>query len=138
MRIAFTAETETWTFALDREGYCQSVVATRRRDGSPVIRTLTREAQNAVGAQFLGAVDPRINGGVAAVPRVGTPMLFGYVDSQSRIRVLRTGPLRAFEVFDDGGEEQLDEQVDALLSALESNIESEEDVDLRRGVFTEE
>jgi hypothetical protein len=126
MRIAFRAETENWTFAMDRDGYCQSVVATPARDGSPAVRTLTREAQKAVGAQFIGAVDPQEKGGVAAEPRIGTPMLLGYVDSQSRIRVLRTGPLRAFEAFDEGCEEQLDKQVDELLSVLESTIESEE------------
>jgi hypothetical protein len=114
MRIAFTAETKHWTFVLDEEGVCRSVVPTPAPDGVPTVRSLTRDVQRIVGAQFLGAVDAA--GCFAGEPRVGAPMLFGYVDSDSRIRVLRTSPVCFFDTFDEASDACLDAEVDELLA----------------------
>jgi hypothetical protein len=98
MRITHSAQTPQWTFHLDEEGICQSVVPTPGYEG-PMIRELTPLAHGCVGAQFVAAVDPRVPGGVAAEPRLGTPMLFAYVDADGRIRLLRTGPVLSFTTF---------------------------------------
>jgi hypothetical protein len=97
MNAVRSAVTPLWTFLLDSEGVCRAVVPTADRSGRPTVRTLTREVHDSVGAQFVGAVDPRVPGGVCARPRIGAPMLLAYVDADSRIRLLRTGPLVAFE-----------------------------------------
>jgi hypothetical protein len=99
MRIALRAQTEHWTFHFDDEGFCRSVVATPAQDGGLVIRPLTREAHDCLGAQFLGVVDAGVPGGVSARPRPCASMLLGYVDADSRIRLLRTGPIVGFEAL---------------------------------------
>jgi hypothetical protein len=97
MKVVHSAATPRWTFLLDADGICRAVVPTPSPGGGPVFRALTREVHDMVGAQFLGAVDASVPGGVAAQPRVGSPMLFAFVDPDGRIRLLRTGPLAAFE-----------------------------------------
>jgi hypothetical protein len=98
MRIAHSATTPQWTFHLDEDGICQSVVPTPGKKGV-TFRALTPLAHGCVGAQFVAAVDRKVPGGVAATPRVGEPMLFAYVDGDGRIRLLRTGPVLAFTTF---------------------------------------
>jgi hypothetical protein len=109
MNILRSAVTPRWTFLLDGDGVCRAVVPTADGSRKPVVRTLTREVHDCVGAQFVGAVDARVPGGVVAKPRLGAPMLLAYVDADSRIRLLRTGPLVAFQTHaGDAGREDRD------------------------------
>jgi hypothetical protein len=97
MNIVHSAVTPRWTFLLDAKGICRAVVPSRNESDRPVFRTLTREVHDCVGAQFVGAVDAHVPGGVAGKPRLGAPMLFAFADADGRIRLLRSGPLMSFE-----------------------------------------
>jgi len=90
MRIAYAAHTDSCTFFLDEEGYCRRVL---RRRG------LADEgaAQRCIGAQYVASLDFETRGGLVAMPQVGAPMLFAYVDENSRIALVRTGAVRRFE-----------------------------------------
>lgn len=97
MNIVHSAVTPRWTFLLDAKGVCRAVVPSSNGSKRPVFRTLTREVHDCVGAQFVGAVDARVPGGVAGKPRLGSPMLFAFADADGKIRLLRSGPLMSFE-----------------------------------------
>ena len=90
MEIAYAAHTDTCSFLLDENGICRRVVP---RGNNAIPAT----AQQCVGAQYLAALDATVEGYLVAVPRVGSPMLFGMVQATGRIAVVRTGRVIRFE-----------------------------------------
>ncbi|MFO0677132.1 MAG: hypothetical protein U0169_11390 [Polyangiaceae bacterium] len=90
MEIAYAAHTDTCSFLLDENGICRRVVP---RGNNAVPET----AAQCVGAQYLAALDATVEGYLVAVPRVGSPMLFGMVQATGRIAVVRTGRVIRFE-----------------------------------------
>lgn len=147
--IRYAAYTESSTFLLDEEGYCLNVVFT------PSASLDTREkAQRCIGAQYVASLDFRIEGGLAALPKVGLPLLFAYTTESGKIALARTGPLVAFETRaerdsgvrtlpdidvavddDDGYDEYDDEQTSRYVEEEEPTTQyhSEPGARLRRG-----
>lgn len=83
MDVAYAAHTESGTFMLDERGVCRWAV--------------TETDQRIVGAQFVATLDLSSEQGLAALPKVGAPMLFAAVDASGHITLLRTGPLLRWE-----------------------------------------
>jgi hypothetical protein len=93
MEIVYVAHTQSGVFMLDEQGVCRWAVA---RPG----RTQEQEKvpERIVGAQYVATLDLEEPGGLVALPRVGSPMLFAATDPVSgRIRLVRTPPLLRFE-----------------------------------------
>ena len=109
MSVAYAATTEGCTFLLDEDGVCRRVLLRheRRADGTLGGRTRSQAARRCIGAQYVAAIDVRVEGGLVPMPRLGTPMLFAYTDDDGRLAVVRTGPLTRFETV--GAEPSRDE-----------------------------
>jgi hypothetical protein len=94
--IAYAAHTDTCTFYLDEDGTCRRVVRHRgevAREADP--------AQRCVGAQYVASLDPTARGMLAAMPRLGVPLIFAYVGENGRIALVRTGAISKFEPATD-------------------------------------
>jgi hypothetical protein len=105
--VAYAATTEGCTFLLDEDGICRRVLlrhGRRAADATLGGRTRTQAARRCIGAQYVAAIDVRVEGGLVPMPRLGTPMLFAYTDDDGRLAVVRTGPLTRFETL--GGERE--------------------------------
>jgi hypothetical protein len=99
---AYAAYTDACTFFLDEDGVCLRVDLTRRGPDERTLggRTRASAAERCVGAQYVASIDPRVAGGLVALPQVGAPLLFAYVGPDKRIAVVRTGALVRFEKLD--------------------------------------
>ena len=104
MEIAYAAVTESGTFMLDERGVCRWAVAGRNPDGSK-----SKVPDRIVGGQFVATLDLDSEQGLAALPKVGAPMLFAVVDSSGHISLVRTAKLVRWE--DKRGEELEIEEV---------------------------
>ena len=109
MSVAYAATTEGCTFLLDEDGVCRRVLLRheRRTDATLGGRTRSQAARRCIGAQYVAAIDVRVEGGLVPMPRLGTPMLFAYTDDDGRLAVVRTGPLTRFETV--GAESEREE-----------------------------
>jgi hypothetical protein len=110
--IAYAAHTDTCTFYLDEDGICRRVVRHRgdvARDADP--------AQRCVGAQYVASLDPTARGMLAAMPRLGVPLIFAYVGENGRIALVRTGAISKFEPATDA--DASDSGVRALPDAVD-------------------
>jgi hypothetical protein len=90
MHVAYVARTQSSTLFLDADGVCLRVE-------SHGIPATTDGAQRCIGAQYVASMDLTAAGGLAPLPKVGAPLLFGAVGSNGKIYIVRTGPLVAFE-----------------------------------------
>ncbi len=116
--IAYAAHTDTCTFYLDEDGICRHVVRHRgdvARDADP--------AQRCIGAQYVASLDPTAKGMLAAMPRLGVPLIFAYVGENGRIALVRTGAISKFEPATDA--EASDSGVRALPDAVEEPSDDE-------------
>jgi hypothetical protein len=110
MTVAYVAETKDHVLMLDDEGVCVHVHRRHvdcRGSAGPVIDA-TGGAARCVGAQYVAAIDPAASGFLVEAPTLGAPMLFAKVGPSGKVAVIRTGPLRHFEVR---GAEAEDERV---------------------------
>ncbi len=95
MTITHAAHTESVTFLLDERGVCFAVVAPPL--AAPEAFARAREsAERCVGAQYVASVDVTEVGGLIAMPREGTPLVFATVDGDGHVALVRTGPLTKF------------------------------------------
>lgn len=99
MEIAYAAVTEGGTFMLDERGVCRWAVAGRDLDGSK-----SKVPDRIVGAQFVATLDLESEQGLAALPKVGAPMLFAVVDASGHISLVRTAKLVRWEDKRPGAE----------------------------------
>lgn len=108
MSVAYAATTEGCTFLLDEDGVCRRVLLRheRRTDATLGGRTRSQAARRCIGAQYVAAIDVRVEGGLVPMPRLGMPMLFAYTDDDGRLAVVRTGPLTRFETVGGGHERE--------------------------------
>lgn len=88
MDIAYVAQTETCTFLLDADGICVSCIA--GPDADDAARAI---AERCVGAQYVAAIDPGIEGLLVRDPVPGRSLLFASVGENRRVALLRSGPL---------------------------------------------
>lgn len=95
MPIAYAAHTETCTFLLDEEGICRQII--RKAWGMQGVPRGEDSAGRCIGAQYVASIDAATKGGLVALPKVGTPLLFAYVGKDGRIALVRTGPLLRFD-----------------------------------------
>ena len=108
--VAYAATTEGCTFLLDEDGVCRRVLLRHERRSADATlggRTRAQAARRCIGAQYVAAIDVRVEGGLVPMPRLGTPMLFAYTDDDGRLAVVRTGPLTRFETV--GGRSEREE-----------------------------
>lgn len=96
MHIAYAAHTDACTFYLDDDGICRRVLKKRAQGASASARAEDK-AERCLGAQYVASLDPNAEGFLAALPRIGVPMLFAYVGENGRIALVRTGPVLRFE-----------------------------------------
>jgi hypothetical protein len=116
--IAYAAHTDTCTFYLDEDGICRRVVRHRgqvAREADP--------AQRCVGAQYVASLDPTARGMLAAMPRLGVPLIFAYVGENGRIALVRTGAIAKFEPATEA--DASDSGVRALPDAVEEPSDDE-------------
>jgi hypothetical protein len=116
--IAYAAHTDTCTFYLDEDGICRHVVRHRgevARDVDP--------AQRCIGAQYVASLDPTARGMLAAMPRLGVPLIFAYVGENGRIALVRTGAIAKFEAATDA--EASDSGVRPLADAVDEPSDDE-------------
>ncbi len=114
MAIAYAAVTESGTFMLDDGGVCRWAVAGRNPDGSKSV-----VPDRIVGGQFVATLDMQSEQGLAALPKVGAPMLFAVVDPSGHISLVRTARLVRWE--DKRGEEVELDPADATTPAPNSS-----------------
>jgi hypothetical protein len=95
MAITHAAQTESVTFLLDESGICFAVVATPSAPPESFARA-RGSAERCVGAQYVASVDVTTAGGLVAMPREGTPLVFAAIDGDGRVALVRTGPLVRF------------------------------------------
>lgn len=97
--ITYAAHTPTCTFLLDSAGICRRIVVDPGSNKSLQSkgRDAARSAARCVGAQYVAALDPRVSGMLADLPRVGAAMLFACVDERGRVSLVRTGLVTRFE-----------------------------------------
>jgi hypothetical protein len=95
MTITHAAHTESVTFLLDESGICFAVVAPPLAT-SEAFAKARESAERCVGAQYVASVDVTEVGGLIAMPREGTPLVFATVDGDGRVALVRTGPLSKF------------------------------------------
>jgi hypothetical protein len=91
MHVAYVARTQSSTLFLDADGVCLRVESHGR------VPATTDGAHRCVGAQYVASMDLTAAGGLAPLPKVGAPLLFGAVGSNGKIYIVRTGPLVHFE-----------------------------------------
>jgi hypothetical protein len=96
MPIAYAAHTESCTLYLDEDGVCREIVR-RAAALNGVRRADADAAARCIGAQYVAALDLTAGGGLVAMPKVGSPMLFAFVAEGGRIVLVRTGRLLRFE-----------------------------------------
>ena len=77
MSVAYAATTEGCTFLLDEDGVCRRVLLRheRRTDATLGGRTRSQAARRCIGAQYVAAIDVRVEGGLVPMPRLGMPRL---------------------------------------------------------------
>jgi hypothetical protein len=95
MTITHAAHTESVTFLLDESGICFAVVAPPLAT-SEAFAKARESAERCVGSQYVASVDVTEVGGLIAMPREGTPLVFATVDGDGRVALVRTGPLSKF------------------------------------------
>ncbi len=93
--IAYAAHTPSCTFFLDEEGICRQIV--RRAGPMTGFGKAADAIGRCIGAQYVASIDLATDGGLVAMPRVGSPMLFAYLGEAGRIALVRTGGLLRFE-----------------------------------------
>jgi hypothetical protein len=95
MTITHAAQTESVTFLLDETGICFAAVATPSAPPES-FATARESAERCIGAQYVASVDITAPGGLVAMPREGTPLVFAAIDGEGRVALVRTGPLLRF------------------------------------------
>jgi hypothetical protein len=122
MPIAYAAHTETCTFFLDDEGICRQII--RRAAGMNGVPRAEDSVSRCIGAQYVASIDVATKGGLIAMPKVGTPLLFAYIGRDGRIALVRTGTLLRFETKQRAelaavADESIQVEVDVPLDELE-------------------
>lgn len=92
MQVAYAVHTGSCTFLLDDQGVCVWVIPAHG-----VSARVAANAQRCIGAQYLASMDTRADGLLVSVPKLGAPMLFGLVNADGRISLVRTGRVVRFE-----------------------------------------
>lgn len=99
-RIAYEAHTEAGSFLLDEDGICRVFVpAPSATRGQSLVGHRSEAADRCIGAQFVASLDASEPGILGKMPKVGAALLFGLVDGNGRIVLVRTGPLLRFETL---------------------------------------
>lgn len=91
MELPYVAFTEPCVYGLDEDGVCREVVP---RSGATDQEIAI--ARRCLGAQYVAALDGRVEGLLSQLPKTGARLLFACTNEDGRIVLVRSGEVERF------------------------------------------